>query len=394
MNNQENTLNETIIINGKILTMERDEVIDNGYVWLQDGKIKSVGAMDSLKEVPSIHVVDAMGGFVLPGFIDAHSHMGISEESGIGEKGEDGNEVVDPIVPQLRGIDAVNPMDIAFSEALNAGITTVVTGPGSGAPIGGQLFAMKTHGRQVDKMVIQSPIAMKLALGENPKSVGKQTNSSPYTRMATAALIREHFKKADEYDHKIQNGDSDKMPDFNIKLEALSLVTRKEIPAHIHAHRADDIFTATRLSYELGIDYVIVHGTEAHLIADELAEMGATVITGPHLVSRSKPEVMNLSFEGPAILNEKGVKIAICADHPVIPQKYLPLLAGLAVKHGLPYDEALKAITIYPAEILGLEDQIGSIAEGKDGDIVVYDRSPLDLQADTVAVFVNGCQIK
>jgi len=314
-------------------------------------------------------------------------------EEGMGFEGSDGNEMVDPVTPHLRAIDAINPMDEGFKDAYKAGVTTVVTGPGSANVIGGLTTAIKTYGKRVDDMIVKDPVAMKVAFGENPKRVYDSQKKSPTTRMATAAILRESLFKAKIYLEKKERakGDPDKMPDFDIKMEALAMVLKREIPLKAHAHRADDIFTALRIAGEFNVDITLEHCTEGHLIADYLAEEGKGALVGPTLSNRSKIELRNLSFETPGILNKKGVKVGIITDAPVIPQQYLPLCAGLAVKSGMDEMEALKAITIYPAEIVGIADRVGSIEAGKDADIVIFDGNPIkDLGCETYATIING----
>ena len=314
----------------------------------------------------------------------------------MGFEGDDGNEATDPCTPHLRAIDGVNPMDRCFRDARLAGVTTVLTGPGSANPISGQFVAMKTAGRWLDDMVIKAPAAMKLALGENPKLTYHERHEGPITRMATAAVIRENLAKAVEYRDKLERAAADpdeEKPEFDAKLEALLPVVRRELPVHIHAHRADDIATGIRICKEFGLEYVIVHGTEGHLIANELAREGARVITGPCLGDRSKPELANMSLETPVLLAMAGVKIAICTDHPETPVQYLPLCAAMAVKGGLPADAALAAITIWAAEIGGVAHRVGSLTPGKDGDVVVMSGHPLNWLSRVSAVVVDGRRV-
>lgn len=378
-----------LIKNGYIYTMA-GQIIENGSILIDGDKIVEVGK-DIVAPLDA-EVIDAGGRMVLPGFIDGHSHLGMWEE-GMGFEGSDGNEMVDPVTPHLRAIDAINPMDEGFKDAYKAGVTTVVTGPGSANVIGGLTTAIKTYGKRVDDMIVKDPVAMKVAFGENPKRVYDSQKKSPTTRMATAAILRESLFKAKIYLEKKERakGDPEKMPDFDIKMEALAMVLKREIPLKAHAHRADDIFTALRIAGEFNVDITLEHCTEGHLIADYLAEEGKGALVGPTLSNRSKIELRNLSFETPGILNKKGVKVGIITDAPVIPQQYLPLCAGLAVKSGMDEMEALKAITIYPAEIVGIADRVGSIEAGKDADIVIFDGNPIkDLGCETYATIING----
>lgn len=382
------------IINAKIIPMDGPE-IENGYVRMENGRIRTVGSMavyGSEESAGSAEILDAQGGLLLPGFVDAHTHMGMWED-GLGFEGDDGNEDTDPSTPQLRAVDAVNPLDRCFREALEAGVTTVITGPGSANPIGGQLCAMKTYGRRMEDMVIKAPVAIKMALGENPKTTYHGKNQAPVTRMATAAIIREQLSQAVRYrqDKLRAQGDEDTdEPEFDAKCEALLPVITGELPVHFHAHRLDDIFTAQRIAREFDLDYVIVHGTQAHLAADLMAAEHVRILCGPLLCDRSKPELRDLTPANPAILQKEGVEIALITDHPVIPEQYLPLCGGLAAREGLPYEEALKAMTIVPAKICGLDDRIGSITPGKDADLVLFRDDPLTVAAKPVAVFAMG----
>lgn len=383
-----------LIINGTVHTME-GLTIPGGYVEIRGNKIAGFGPMEECPKQWEGEVFDAQGGHIQPGFVDAHCHLGMFGDA-MGFEGDDGNEATDPCTPHLRAIDGVNPMDRCFRDARLAGVTTVLTGPGSANPISGQFVAMKTAGRWLDDMVIKAPAAMKLALGENPKLTYHERHEGPITRMATAAVIRENLAKAVEYRDKLERAAADpdeEKPEFDAKLEALLPVVRRELPVHIHAHRADDIATGIRICKEFGLEYVIVHGTEGHLIANELAREGARVITGPCLGDRSKPELANMSLETPVLLAMAGVKIAICTDHPETPVQYLPLCAAMAVKGGLPADAALAAITIWAAEIGGVAHRVGSLTPGKDGDVVVMSGHPLNWLSRVSAVVVDGRRV-
>ena len=370
-------------------------VIENGFVAARDGKITAVGPMSALPVGADGPVIDAAGGHIVPGFVDAHCHLGMFG-NGLGFEADDGNESTDPCTPHLRAIDAVNPLDRYFQEAREGGVTTVLTGPGSANPIAGQFAALKTDGRWVDEMILRAPVSMKFALGENPKSVYNERKETPVTRMATAAIIRENLSKALEYMDKQSKAENDPdmdLPDFDAKLEALVGVLRGELPVHCHAHRADDIATAVRICREFGLRLVVVHGTEGHLISELLARENIPVITGPCLTDRCKPELMNQTIENPALLSRAGVKVAICTDHPETPIQYLPLCAAIAVRAGMDEEEALAAITINPAVIAGLEKRVGSLAVGKDADVVVTSRHPLDWKSRVEAVFIGGKQV-
>lgn len=385
----------TIIKNAHILTMSDTGEIKNGYIIITNEKIDDVGEMTSIPDLSEAEVIDADGAFVTPGMVDAHSHIGMWED-GLNFEGSDGNEETDPITPHLRAIDAVNPMDKAFAEAAAAGITTVITGPGSANPIGGQLLAMKTVGSCVDKMKILEPLAIKAAFGENPKSVYNEKSQTPTTRMAVAAQIREALFKASEYMEQISKAETDddeEMPDFDMKLEALLPVMKGELPLHVHAHRADDIFTAIRIAEEFDLKLVLVHATEGHLICDELKEKNIPVLAGPILTDRSKPELKNMSEITPAALTSAGIKTAIITDHPETPQKHLAICAGMAVRYGMSASDAMHAITSVPAEICGIGDRVGKIAVGYDADIIVWNGAPLDITSTPRLVLCDGNKV-
>lgn len=380
-----------LIKNAVVHTMDTP-VIERGFVAVQDGKIAMVGPMEQCPELWEGEILDAQGGHVCPGFVDAHCHLGMFGDA-VGFEGDDGNEATDPCTPHLRAIDAINPQDRCFQEARLGGVTTVLTGPGSANPISGQFAALKTNGRWVDEMVVKAPVAMKLALGENPKCVYNERHETPVTRMATAAIIRENLRKAQEYAEKLEKAQADEdeeKPDYDAKLEALLPVVRGELPVHIHAHRADDIATGIRICKEFQLKYVIVHGTEGYLISDLLAQEGAAVITGPSLGDRSKPELANMSIENPALLTMAGVKVAICTDHPETPVQHLPMCAGLAIKGGMLPETALAAITRWPAEIAGLGERIGTLTVGKDADLVLTSGYPLNWLSRVKLVMIDG----
>lgn len=374
-----------LIKNGTVLSMN-GEPIENGEVLVDENKIIEVGKQVNAAE--GAEVIDAAGGFIMPGIIDAHCHVGMWED-GMGFEGDDVNEITDPATPQLRAIDAVNPMDKSFEEAMENGITCVCTGPGSANVIGGTFVIVKTHGKRIDNMVVKQPAAMKAALGENPKRCYNAKHQLPTTRMGTASVLREYLFKTREY-IKAKEKAADKQPEFNMKLESLIPVLKKQLVLKVHAHRADDIFTAIRIAKEFDINITLDHCTEGHLIADELAKEGYPAIVGPTLSTRPKIELLNLTFDTPKLLAKAGVKFALMTDHPVIPLHYLPLCASLAVKAGLDEETALKAITINAAEILGISDRVGSLEKGKDADIVVFDKHPFDVQAVAKLVMING----
>ena len=382
-----------LIKNANIHTMAKDN-FENGMILVHQGKIIAIG--NDVRPPENSEIIDARGKFVMPGMIDAHCHLGMWED-GMGSEGADGNEAVDPVTPHLRAIDAINPRDICFTDAVQAGITTVATGPGSANVIGGQFAVIKTYGDRIDDMIINDCLAMKVAFGENPKRVYHAQKKSPSTRMGTAAILRENLFKAKMYIEKQNKSkeNPDKIPDFDIKMEALAKVIRKEIPLKAHAHRADDILTALRIAKEFDIDITLDHCTEGHLIIDYLKEgIQKGIILGPALSNRSKVELQNLTFQTPGILSKAGLKVAIMTDHPVIPLQYLPVCAGIAAREGMDEEEALKAITINAAEILNIDSRVGSLEIGKDADIVIYSGHPFDLRSKVEFVMVNGEIVK
>ncbi len=384
-----------LFINAVVHPMD-GPVIPRGFVAVEGDKIAAVGPMSALPAGEFGAELDAAGGHLLPGFVDAHCHLGMFGD-GLGFEADDGNESTDPCTPHLRAIDAVNPLDRCFAEAREGGVTTVLTGPGSANPIAGQFAALKTAGRWVDQMVVKAPAAMKFALGENPKTTYSERKEGPITRMATAAIIRENLLKAREYFDRVERAQADEdedAPDFDPRLEALIPVLKGELPVHCHAHRADDIATALRIAREFRLKLVVVHGTEGHLIPDLLAQENVGVITGPFLGDRSKPELVNLTMENPARLAAGGVKIAICTDHPVTPIHLLPLCAAMAQRSGLEENAALSAITLDAAELAGIADRVGSLTPGKDADLVLTSGHPLDWKSKISAVFINGVQVK
>jgi len=381
-----------LIINGKLHTMCGD-VVNNGYLWIKDGKIAEVGDMSRLEEKNGKisgegreQVLDVRGAFVMPGIIEAHCHIGIVEEKR-GIIGDDCNECTEPVTPGLRAIDAVNPMDPAFHDAIKAGITGVMTGPGSSNPVGGQFVFMKTQGRCIDKMAVLEPAAMKTAFGENPKTAYGDQNVCPSTRMGTAFLIRQELERARKY--TLEQEDSQEQ-ERDLKMEAWGPVIRKEIPMKTHVHRADDIMTAIRIAKEFDVELTLDHCTEGHLIAEEIAESGFPAIVGPDLTARSKIEVQNLSFKTAGVLHRAGVLTAITTDHPVSLINYLPLCAGLAVKEGLPMEEGLKAITINAARICRVDGRLGSLEEGKDADIAIFNGNPMETFTRTLYTIIDG----
>lgn len=378
-----------LIKNGYIMTMEGIDYPE-GSILIDNGKIVRVG--NDIEPCDNCRTIDAKGLLVTPGLVDGHCHIGMIEQ-GIGAEGDDVNELSDPITPQLRGIDGINPRCSAFHDAIMGGVTTAVTGPGSGNVIGGQFVAIKTYGNIVDDMIIKEPVAMKVAFGENPKVCYGSQKKAPYTRMANVALIRETLIKATEYYQEIKAAQEKgtAKPRFDIKLDAMVPVIKKEIPLKAHAHRIDDMFTALRVAKEFNIDITLDHCTEAHLDADRLAKENCGFLVGPSFGSKSKYELKEKTFNTPRVMHEAGIEFGIITDSPVVPSGYLALCAGLAVKAGLPQEVAWRAITINPARISGISDKVGSLKAGKDADIVLFQGNPLlDLGYKTVMTIVNG----
>ncbi len=381
-----------LIYNAEIYTMDSAGVIPNGWVKTENGKITEIGSGNP-DNVPE-NSIDAKGGMLLPGFIDAHTHLGIIED-GIDFEGDDCNESTDPFTPQMRAIDGINPFDRCFEEARMRGITAAASSPGSANPCGGEICAIKTNGRRIDDMLIKN-CGIKFAMGENPKNVYNGREETPVTRMAVTALIREGLHKARRYVRDMDSYYSDSEnydpPEYDIKCEALMPLLDRKIKAFFHCHRADDICTAIRISKEFSLDAVIIHGTEGYKIADIIAEEKVPVIAGPIICDRCKPEMRGLKLKNAAVMHQNGVKTAVCTDHTVIPIQYLPLSAQAAVKGGLSFEDALKTITINPAEILGIDETTGSISVGKDADIQLYRKgeNPLDLMSEPKLVMISG----
>lgn len=378
------------IKNGMIHDMVNPEAYE-GDILMDGGKITAIGKNLDIPE--GTEVYDACGKDVYPGFVDAHSHLGL-DGYGIGFEGQDYNERNDICTPQLRGIDSFNPMDPSVSMAAKGGVTCVGTGPGSSNVIGGTFFAAKTAGHCVDDMIVKNPIAMKCAFGENPKRCYKDVNN--YARMSTASKLREMlFKTRDYMARKAAAGDDPlKKPAFDMKLEAMIPVLEKKIPLKAHAHQANDILTAIRIAKEFDIDMTLEHCTEGHLIVDEMVKAGFPCAVGPSFGHASKVELQNKTWKTPGILAAAGCQVSIITDAPVTPQQYLPICAGFAVKAGMDPYEALKAITINPAKHLGVADRVGSLEVGKDGDVVVYDGSPFEISSQLKLVVINGERIK
>jgi imidazolonepropionase-like amidohydrolase len=394
-----------IIANGYIRTMTEEPVF-TGSILVQGSKIarivkhseplEATGLKELLgvKEL-DVQIIEAKGKWVLPGFIDAHSHIGIGEEI-YQHEGDDVNEMTDPLTPELRALDGINPEDQGFRDARLGGITAAFTSPGSANVIGGTGVVIKTAGRVVEEMIVREPAGLKVAFGENPKVVYGEQKKMPSTRMGTAALLRQALVDAQNYREKLEQGktDPDKLPERDLGLETINLVLDKKIPLRAHAHRADDIMTAIRIAREFDVDLVLDHCTEGHKIADLLQKYNYPTVVGPSLINRAKVELKERTFETPGILAKAGLKVALMTDHSVTPIQYLPLCAALAVRSGMAEEDALKAITIWSAEILGVADRLGSLEEGKDADIVVWTDKPLSLEADASVVLINGQIVK
>jgi imidazolonepropionase-like amidohydrolase len=392
------------IKDGKILTITNG-VIEKGTILVEGGKIVAIGEYVEIPEDAEIY--DATGKVVMPGMIDAHAHSGIFAD-GVGWEHEDGNEATDPITPHLRALDAVHPEDLAFKDLVEAGVTTILTGPGSANLIGGQWVCVKTAPRKsIAEMILMEPAGMKMALGENPKRVYGQQRKMPSTRMGNAAVMRQAFVDAQnyaakwqryetdlaEYEEKMKVKDKDAKrpapPDRDLKMEALGKVLRREMKARVHAHRADDMLTAIRIAEEFNLDLTLEHATEGYKIADILAAKNIPVTAGPIMISRMKYELRGINPANPGIMNKAGVKVAIQTDE-FSAVKYITFNAALAVRYGMPEEEALKAITINPAEIIGVEKRVGSLETGKDADIVIFSGHPFDYRSVVELVLVDG----
>ena len=392
------------VINGRIMTMAEEKAekkkektraeYENGFLHIENGKIVGIGDMEELETLPSkdasIDVIDAGGRLVMPGIIEAHCHMGITEEKK-GMEGDDCNENVQPITPYLRALDAIHSMDAAFDDAVRAGITSAMIGPGSSNVVGGQFAFVKTKGRRIDDLIVLAPAAMKVAFGENPKVNFSGQGKMPVTRMAVAGMLREELFRAKQYVEKRKKAKkAGEAFEKDFHYECWVPVFEGKIPLKAHVHRVDDIFTAIRIAKEFGLDMTLDHCSEGHLIAEELAKEGYPAIVGPDLSSRSKIEVQNAAFKTAGILNTAGVKVAITTDHPVSLIQSLPLCAGLCVKSGMPMDAALRAVTIHAAQICRVSDRVGSLEVGKDADIAIFDGNPLEVLTEVYCTLING----
>ena len=377
------------IYNVRIYTMDKDKtIIENGFVDIENGRISKVsqGKPEKILEKD----IDGKGKTVYPGFIDAHTHLGLTS-SGVGIEGEDLNESFDPCTPQLRIIDGINPIDYSFELARKAGVTCVFVSPGSTNPVAGSISAIKTAGKRVDKMLLKT-VGMKFSMGENPKLTYMDNDDCPSTRMAVSATIREALFKAKRYMEDIERAEEndEDYPEYDIKSQALISLLKGEMTAHFHCHRADDIFTAVRIADEFNLKYTLVHCTDGHIIADELEEENCSVIVGPVICDRCKPEMANLSPQNASVLRKHGIKTAICTDHSEVPVEYLPLSVGICIRNGLDFYEGLEAVTRIPAEIGGIFDRVGSVEKGKDADLVMFGGNPFEVMSVPSLVMING----
>ncbi|MCX4305650.1 MAG: amidohydrolase [Acetatifactor sp.] len=379
------------IVGGTIKTMAGGDIQD-GCIRIAEGKIVQIGRRDEIRIHPAAceRVIEVKDGLIMPGIIEAHCHMGITEEKK-GMEGDDCNETVNPITPYLRAIDAVNTMDAAFDDAVRAGITSAMIGPGSSNVAGGQFAFLKTRGRRVDDLIVKAPAAMKVAFGENPKVNYSGQGKSPSTRMAIAAMLREELYKAKAYAQRRKTAqEKGEYFEEDFTMECWLPVLNREIPLKAHVHRVDDIFTAIRIAREFDLRMTLDHCSEGHLIAEELAAEGFPAIVGPDLASRSKIEVQNMAFKTVGVLNRAGVLTAITTDHPVSLIASLPICAGLAVKAGLPLEEGYRAITVNAARVCGVEDRVGSLEVGKDADIAVFSGNPMEIFTRTLYTIIDG----
>jgi imidazolonepropionase-like amidohydrolase len=392
-----NDLGYTAIVNGTIYSASnRPDVpfrMPKGTILIENGTIKAVGERVDIPE--GSEVIDVAGSIVTPGLFDAHCHIGIYED-GATDAGNDTNESSDPVTAEVRALDAINPRDVAFKDAIAAGVTCVQTDPGSANIIGGQTVVMKTWGSSVaDELVIKFPSGMKGALGENPKRVYSGQDKMPKTRMGNAAVMRRALVQAQDYLRKkeLAVDKPDKQPDFDLSKEALACVIRKEIPLRVHCHRADDILTAIRIAKEFDIDISLEHCTEGDKVLESVRASGFPVTMGPCLTDKSKLEVKDIGFAAPVALSKAGVKLALITDHPVFPIQYLRLSAGLAIREGMDEDFALLSITRFPAEIAGVSDRVGSIEPGKDADLAVWTKDPFEYDSKVLYTFIEGKRV-
>jgi len=364
--------------------------IEGGVILVEAGKITAVGGPD-LAVPAGAEVIDASGCVVTPGFVDAHSHIGIYED-GVGWEGEDANEATDPNTAEVRALDGINPADTAYAEAVEGGVTTVQVAPGSANVIGGEILVMKCRGTVVDEMVIRRPSGLKAALGENPKGAYGSQRKMPTTRMGSAAVMRAALSKARDYLRKQEAAAAspDKTPDRDLRLEMVCRVLRREIPLRVHAHRADDILTAIRIAEEFNIEISLEHATEGDKIAELIAGKGIPCAVGPSLYQRGKLETKDRGAHTAGVLAKAGVKVALICDHPIMPQQWLRIGAGVSIREGLSEQDALLACTRNPAEMAGVADRVGSLSPGKDADIVIWDGDPFEYLTKTKWVLIDG----
>ncbi len=393
------------IVNGTILCPKQGK-IEKGTVLFNDGKIIAVGRGEEIQVPEKAEVIDVNGKFIVPGFVDAHTHQGLFDGS-IGWAGEDGNEMTDPVTPQMRGLDSFNPNEPSIrSDVLKGGVTCLNTGPGSGNVISGQAFIIKPTGKVIDEMIVKSPSGLKVALGENPKRVhGRENKRMPATRMGVAALLRTTFTEAQNYIQEQESYYERKAiaekketlppapPKTDLKMEIVAKVMKKEIPIHAHCHRSDDIATIIRITEEFGLDLVLIHGTDSAEIASYIASKNIPVVYGPTLFWVSKQETTNRSFKTPVILNKAGVKVALQTDS-LTPMNFFPLLPMFVIKEGMSREDAFKCITINPAEILKIDDRVGSLEVGKDADIVIWSGDPFEFYSRVEKVYINGNEMQ
>ena len=378
-----------LIKNGYLKTMAGED-IENGDILIKEDRILQIGSSIHCPKDQDVQVIDVNGALVMPGIIECHCHIGITEEKK-GSEGDDGNEVTNPITPFLRAIDGINPMDAAFHDAIQAGITTVLVGPGSSNVVGGQFAVLKTYGRVLDKMIVKAPAAMKIAFGENPKKNFGDKDKMPATRMAIAFLLREELTKAKNYLAKKEEAKKNNEAfEIDIRYDCWEPVFAKKIPLKAHVHRTDDIITAIRIAKEFDLNMTLDHCSEGHLIADYIKESGYPAIVGPNLASRNKIEVQNAAFKTAGVLQREGVLLTITTDHPVTLVQSLPICAGLAAKAGLGVENAYKAMTINAAKIIGLDHLIGSLEVGKIANIAIYNGNPMETLTKTLYTIIDG----
>ena len=375
------------IYNARIYTQDKDRrIIENGFVRFENGLITKVG--EGTPDV-SAEDINANGAALYPGFIDIHTHLGLTT-NGVGAESEDFNEESEPVSPQLHILDAINPFDISFNNALAAGITSVLISPGSMNPVAGDICAVSTDGIRIDKMLLRR-VGMKFSLGENPKMTYMNRDETPCTRMAVAAMIREALAKAKRYAADLRAVEvGNDPPELDLGSEALIPLLERRLKAHFHCHRADDIFTALRISKEFGLDPVLIHCTDGHLIADELAEEKVPAVVGPIMCDACKPELANITPANAARLSAAGVPVAVCTDHSEIPIEYLPISVGVCMKHGLSFEKALDAVTVTAAEIAGISDLTGSLEPGKRADLVLFDAPPFEVMSSPLMTVCGG----